>query len=141
MALFNKAFKFTKPLYSSHRFFSASAVRWRDPKVCVVGSGPAGFYVTQHLIKQGGPGLTVDIFERLPVPFGLVRYGVAPDHPDVKNVDHTFTKVARHDRVRVVGNVSVGMDVKVAELRQVQFNGVLLVDITHKKVCSNCLGL
>jgi NADPH-dependent glutamate synthase beta subunit-like oxidoreductase len=43
-----------------------------------VGSGPAGFYVTQHLIKQGGPNLTVDIYERLPVPFGLVRYGVAP---------------------------------------------------------------
>ena len=56
------------------RFFSSA----RDPKVCVVGSGPAGFYVTQHLIKQGGPKLTVDIFERLPVPFGLVRYGVAP---------------------------------------------------------------
>jgi len=61
------------------RFYCASAKT--DPKVCVVGSGPAGFYVTQHLIKQGGPGLTVDIFERLPVPFGLVRYGVAPDHP------------------------------------------------------------
>ena len=90
-----------------------------DPKVCVVGSGPAGFYVTQHLIKQGGPNLTVDIFERLPVPFGLVRYGVAPDHPDVKNVDHTFTKVARHERVRFVGNVAVGTDVRVSELRQV----------------------
>ena len=66
-----------KFMQTCQRFYSTT----RDPKVCVVGSGPAGFYVTQQLIKQGGPSLTVDIFERLPVPFGLVRYGVAPDHP------------------------------------------------------------
>ena len=114
MSLLHKVVKLRRsPFLVARRLFSS------DPKVCVVGSGPAGFYVTQHLIKQGGPNLTVDIFERLPVPFGLVRYGVAPDHPDVKNVDHTFTKVARHDRVRFVGNVAVGTDVRVSELRQV----------------------
>ena len=114
MSLLSKIVRFRNTIFG--RMFSSSA---NDPKICVVGSGPAGFYVTQHLIKQGGPNLTVDIFERLPVPFGLVRYGVAPDHPDVKNVDNTFTKVARHERVRFVGNVGVGTDVKVSELRQV----------------------
>ena len=118
MSLLHKVVKIRSPLVGARRLFSSVG----DPKVCVVGSGPAGFYVTQHLIKQGGPNLTVDIFERLPVPFGLVRYGVAPDHPDVKNVDHTFTKVARHDRVRFVGNVAVGTDVKVSELRQVNLS-------------------
>ena len=60
----------------------------------------------------------MDILERLPVPFGLVRYGVAPDHPEVKNVENTFTQTARDERVRFVGNVAVGSDVKVAELRR-----------------------
>ncbi|KAI4787953.1 hypothetical protein KUCAC02_036157, partial [Chaenocephalus aceratus] len=55
----------------------------QPPKVCVVGGGPAGFYTAQHLIKAR-PDVTVDIYERLPVPFGLVRFGVAPDHPEVK---------------------------------------------------------
>ncbi len=66
MALFNKAFKFTRPVTWQRCLSVSSVTRGRDPKVCVVGSGPAGFYVTQHLIKQGGPNLTVDIFERLP---------------------------------------------------------------------------
>ena len=70
-----------------------------DFKVAIVGSGPAGFYVAQHLIRHSPKPLQVDIYERLPVPFGLVRYGVAPDHPDVKNVDSTFSKVAKHPKV------------------------------------------
>ena len=71
-----------------------------DFKVAIVGSGPAGFYVAQHLIRHSPRPVQVDIYERLPVPFGLVRYGVAPDHPDVKNVDSTFSKVAKHPKVR-----------------------------------------
>ena len=70
-----------------------------DFKVAIVGSGPAGFYVAQHLIRHSPRPVQVDIYERLPVPFGLVRYGVAPDHPDVKNVDSTFSKVAKHPKV------------------------------------------
>ena len=64
--------------------------------------------------------MTVDVVERLPVPFGLVRFGVAPDHPEVKNVDSTFTKLIRknRDRLRFVGNVNVGQDVKIRELRE-----------------------
>ncbi|XP_042363904.1 NADPH:adrenodoxin oxidoreductase, mitochondrial [Plectropomus leopardus] len=87
------------------------------PKVCIVGSGPAGFYSAQHLIKAR-PDVEVDIYERLPVPFGLVRFGVAPDHPEVKNVINTFTQTAKHSRCSFYGNVNVGKDVSVEELKQ-----------------------
>ena len=82
-----------------------------------------GMYVFQ--ILKSGNVKSVDILERLPVPFGLVRYGVAPDHPEVKNVENTFTQTARDARVRFVGNVAVGTDVKVAELRRL-YDAVVL---------------
>lgn len=87
------------------------------PKVCIVGSGPAGFYTAQHLIKAR-QDLEVDIYERLPVPFGLVRFGVAPDHPEVKNVINTFTQTAKQSRCSFFGNVNIGKDVSVEELKQ-----------------------
>ncbi|XP_073671095.1 NADPH:adrenodoxin oxidoreductase, mitochondrial isoform X2 [Paramisgurnus dabryanus] len=87
------------------------------PKVCVVGGGPAGFYTAQQLLKARQDAV-VDIYERLPVPFGLVRFGVAPDHPEVKNVINTFTQTAHHDRCSFHGNVNVGKDVSIEELRQ-----------------------
>uniref|UniRef100_A0A3Q1F2D9 NADPH:adrenodoxin oxidoreductase, mitochondrial n=1 Tax=Acanthochromis polyacanthus TaxID=80966 RepID=A0A3Q1F2D9_9TELE len=87
------------------------------PKVCIVGSGPAGFYTAQHIIKAR-QDVDVDIYERLPVPFGLVRFGVAPDHPEVKNVINTFTQTAKHSRCSFYGNVNVGKDVSVDELQQ-----------------------
>ncbi|XP_014328219.1 NADPH:adrenodoxin oxidoreductase, mitochondrial [Xiphophorus maculatus] len=86
------------------------------PKVCIVGSGPAGFYTAQHLIKAR-QDVEVDIYERLPVPFGLVRFGVAPDHPEVKNVINTFTQTAKNSRCSFYGNVNVGKDVTVCELQ------------------------
>ncbi|XP_065567514.1 NADPH:adrenodoxin oxidoreductase, mitochondrial-like isoform X1 [Artemia franciscana] len=85
-------------------------------KVCVVGSGPAGFYTTQYILKNH-PKANVDIYERLPAPFGLVRYGVAPDHPDVKNVIHAFGQTAQSSRVTFFGNVAIGTDVTLADLR------------------------
>ena len=97
------------------RFLSTATFK---KHVAVVGSGPAGFYLSQQLLKKKDLNLQIDIYEKLPVPFGLVRYGVAPDHPDVKNVESTFTKVAQDDRVRFVGNVSLGQDLKVKELRE-----------------------
>ncbi|CAL1615236.1 unnamed protein product [Knipowitschia caucasica] len=87
------------------------------PQVCIVGSGPAGFYTAQHLIKAR-PDVQVDIYERLPVPFGLVRFGVAPDHPEVKNVINTFTQTASQSRCGFYGNVNVGKDVSMDELQQ-----------------------
>ncbi|KAM6473341.1 NADPH:adrenodoxin oxidoreductase, mitochondrial isoform 1-T1 [Liasis olivaceus] len=87
------------------------------PRICIVGSGPAGFYTAHHLLKHHK--LTqVDIYEKLPVPFGLVRFGVAPDHPEVKNVINTFTQTARSDRCSFSGNVTVGRDVTVEELQK-----------------------
>ncbi|KAM9336057.1 NADPH:adrenodoxin oxidoreductase, mitochondrial [Symphorus nematophorus] len=94
------------------------------PKVCIVGSGPAGFYTAQHLIKAR-QDIEVDIYERLPVPFGLVRFGVAPDHPEVKNVINTFTQTAKHPGCSFYGNVNVGKDVSVEEL-QLAYHAVVL---------------
>lgn len=82
--------------------------------IAIVGSGPAGFYTAQKLLKN--PQIKVDIYEKLPVPFGLVRYGVAPDHADVKNVINSFTKVAANDRINFFGNVSLGEDITVDDL-------------------------
>lgn len=88
-------------------------------RIGIVGSGPAGFYLTQNLLKlcQAFP-VTIDILEKAPVPFGLVRYGVAPDHPEVKNVIHTFTKIAEHKDVRFIGNLHVGKAIRLEELKQ-----------------------
>lgn len=83
----------------------------------MVGSGPAGFYTAQHLLKHHTHA-HVDIYEKQLVPFGLVRFGVAPDHPEVKNVINTFTQTARSDRCAFQGNVVVGRDVSVPELRE-----------------------
>ena len=85
------------------------------PRIAVVGAGPAGFYASQNILKNL-PDSQVDIYEALPVPFGLVRYGVAPDHPEVKNCISTFTKVGLHERVEFLGNTALGREVRLAEL-------------------------
>jgi ferredoxin--NADP+ reductase len=84
-------------------------------KVAVVGSGPAGFYAADALLR-GTPSSSVDLFERLPVPFGLVRYGVAPDHQTIKRVQVAFERTAAQPGFRFFGNVEVGRDVSVEEL-------------------------
>lgn len=68
----------------------------------------------------------MDIYEKLPVPFGLVRYGVAPDHPEVKNVINTFTKTAQNPRVNFFGNVMLGKDVSMKQLLH-SYHAVVLV--------------
>lgn len=84
--------------------------------VAVVGSGPAGFYAAETLLRSGMP-VAVDMFEQLPVPYGLVRFGVAPDHPKLKLVSITFDKIAALPGFRFVGGVTVGKDVTIDELR------------------------
>ncbi|EDW36314.1 GL16741 [Drosophila persimilis] len=113
------------------RGFHTSSVRQQiiqsetpTKRICIVGAGPAGFYAAQYLLKNLGD-CVVDIVEKLPVPFGLVRFGVAPDHPEVKNVINTFTKTAEHPRLRFFGNVSLGTDVSLHDLRN-QYHAVLL---------------
>lgn len=84
-------------------------------KVAVVGSGPAGFYAAEALLRAE-PAAEVDLFERLPVPFGLVRYGVAPDHQTIKRVQVAFERTAAQPGFRFFGNVELGRDVSVDEL-------------------------
>ena len=77
-------------------------------RVAVVGSGPAGFYTADYLLEAGA---RVDVLERLPTPWGLVRLGVAPDHPELKTASRIFEKTAAKDGFRFFGNVEVGADV------------------------------
>ncbi|PNH02136.1 NADPH:adrenodoxin oxidoreductase, mitochondrial [Tetrabaena socialis] len=93
--------------------------------VCVVGSGPAGFYTVDRLLKGYGDKVQVTLLDRLPTPFGLVRSGVAPDHQDTKNVIRQFSDVAADPRVTFLGNVAVGRDVELAELRRLHHAVVL----------------
>ncbi len=86
-------------------------------RFAVVGSGPSGFYAAEAILKQM-PTAEVDIFERLPTPFGLVRFGVAPDHPRIKSVSAGFERIAESPQVRFFGNVNIGEDISTEELRQ-----------------------
>lgn len=79
-------------------------------RVAIVGAGPSGFYAAGALLQQEDLSVSVDLFDRLPAPFGLVRYGVAPDHQKIKMVARVFDKTAQDDRIRFFGNVSYGRD-------------------------------
>ena len=85
--------------------------------VAIVGSGPAGYYTAEAALKQWGEDVRVDVFDALPVPFGLIRSGVAPDHQSIKAVSRRYQKVAQTDQVRFVGNVRIGQDLSIDELR------------------------
>jgi len=86
-------------------------------RVAVVGSGPAGFYAAGALL-DAGLGIEVDMIERLPTPWGLVRLGVAPDHPKLKSVSRAFERIAEKPGFRFLGNVEVGRDLSHADLEQ-----------------------
>ena len=90
-------------------------------RVAIVGSGPAGFYAAGHLLKaKSHPDLCVqvDMFDRLPTPWGLVRAGVAPDHPNIKAVSRVYEKTAEHPEFRFYGNVELGRDLAHDDLVQ-----------------------
>ena len=82
----------------------------RPFRVAVVGSGPAGFYAAGALLASEDPRVEVDLIERLPTPWGLVRLGVAPDHPKIKDVSRAFEKIAARPGFRFLGNVELGRD-------------------------------
>lgn len=88
----------------------------RPLRVAIVGSGPAGFYAAEALLGSPDLNVEVDMLDRLPTPFGLVRAGVAPDHPKIKNVIRRYEKTAGHQAYRFFGHVTVGEDVSPAEL-------------------------
>jgi adrenodoxin-NADP+ reductase len=116
------------------RFSCPSAGRARPLRVAIVGSGPAGFYTATRLLKLVDAA-AIDMYERLPMPFGLVRYGVAPDHPEVKvcppplpphpltrlvapqACQDRFAEVAALPNFTFIGNVAVGTDLPLATLR------------------------
>lgn len=84
-------------------------------RVAIVGSGPSGFYATEALLKAG-LRVRIDLLERLPVPYGLVRSGVAPDHPKLKQVIEVYSRIAECPDFNYIGNVAVGRDISIAEL-------------------------
>ena len=87
-------------------------------RVAIIGSGPAGFYAAEALLKRADAIVDVDMFERLPTPYGLVRGGVAPDHQKIKTVIRVFASTAARPTFRFLGNVQLGRDVTVEELRR-----------------------
>jgi ferredoxin--NADP+ reductase len=87
-------------------------------RVAIVGSGPSGFYAAGHLLKDKQRLTQVDMFDRLPTPWGLVRGGVAPDHPNIKAVSRVYEKTAAHPEFRFFGNVEFGRDIHQADLAE-----------------------
>ncbi len=96
----------------------------RPLRVAVVGSGPAGFYAAGALLASEDPAVEVDMVERLPTPWGLVRLGVAPDHPKIKDVSRAFEKIAARPGFRFLGNVELGRDLTPADLARL-YDGVV----------------
>src|SRR5689334_23695287 len=86
-------------------------------RVAIIGSGPSGFYAADPLLKQEGLVVQVDMFDRLPTPHGLVRGGVAPDHPKIKSVSKVYDKTAANPNFRFFGNVQFGKDISHDELK------------------------
>ncbi|KAK6463380.1 hypothetical protein DFJ63DRAFT_114982 [Scheffersomyces coipomensis] len=116
------------------RLFSVASSRFNQIqtfKVAVVGTGPGGFYTAHHLLNKSSPDIRfeLDFFERLPAPHGLSRYGVAPDHPEVKNceeyLDNIFSSTKSNHKVRFFGNVDIGKDISLNDL-QSHYNSIVL---------------
>src|SRR3954454_9985707 len=99
----------------------------------VVGSGPAGFYTAEALEKAYGEQARIDILDRYPVPYGLIRFGVAPDHQSLKAVSKRYDKVAESAGVDFIGNVTVGQDVSVAELLELYDAVILAIGAPHDR--------
>ena len=85
-------------------------------RVAIIGSGPSGLYAAGALQRSTDVAAQVDVFDRLPTPWGLVRAGVAPDHPNIKAVTRMYEKTAAHPEFRFFGNVEIGRDITVEEL-------------------------
>ncbi|EDL50492.1 FAD-dependent oxidoreductase [Erythrobacter sp. SD-21] len=101
--------------------------------IAIVGSGPAGYYTAEAAGKQWGEDVRVDVFDSLPVPYGLIRTGVAPDHQSIKKVAMRYEKTALTDNVRFVGNVNVGTDVSIGELQDLYDAVILATGAPHDR--------
>ncbi len=87
-------------------------------RIAIIGSGPAGFYAAEALLRRADAAVDIDMFDRLPTPYGLVRGGVAPDHQKIKTVIRVFAATAARPTFRFIGNVRLGRDLTVEELRR-----------------------
>ncbi|KMS59772.1 FAD-dependent pyridine nucleotide-disulfide oxidoreductase [Novosphingobium barchaimii LL02] len=101
--------------------------------IAIVGSGPAGYYTAEAALKQWGSSVRIDIFDALPVPFGLIRSGVAPDHQSIKSVSRRYEATALNENVRFVGNVMLGRDLSVAELQGLYDAVILATGAPHDR--------
>src|SRR5215218_2452800 len=99
----------------------------------IVGSGPAGFYTAEALSKAYGEAARIDILDRYPVPYGLIRFGVAPDHQSLKAVSKRYDRVAESAGVNFIGNVCVGRDISVAELLELYDAVILAIGAPHDR--------
>src|SRR5690606_33984173 len=93
-------------------------------RIAIVGSGPSGFYAAEHLQKQTDLTVEIDMFDRLPPPYGLVRGGVAPDHQKIKSVTKVYDKIATKPNFRFYGNVEFGTDISIDDL-QAHYHAVI----------------
>jgi ferredoxin--NADP+ reductase len=93
--------------------------------IAIIGSGPAGYYTAEAAQKQWGDDVRIEIFDMLPVPYGLIRTGVAPDHQSIKGVSKRYESTNQLDNVRFVGNVTIGKDVTIGELQEL-YDAVVL---------------
>ena len=93
------------------------AKRTSSLRVAVIGAGPSGFYATESLLRHH-ESVEIDLIERLPTPYGLVRYGVAPDHQKIKSVTKLYDRTANNPRVRFLGNVEYGKDLDHIDLER-----------------------
>lgn len=103
------------------------------PQIAIIGSGPAGYYTAEAAVKQWGQDARIDVFDRLPVPYGLIRSGVAPDHQSIKAVSRRYEATALSDNVRFVGNVAVGSDITIAELMGLYDAVILATGAPHDR--------
>jgi len=96
-------------------------------KVVIVGAGPAGYFAAQALqnLANDDRAFAIDMIERLPTPWGLVRSGVAPDHPKIKTVSKVFEKIAAHENFRLFANVEIGSDISIAQLQE-KYDAVII---------------
>ena len=101
--------------------------------IAIIGSGPAGYYTAEAALKHWGDEVRVDIFDSLPVPYGLIRTGVAPDHQSIKAVSRRYEATAQNDNVRFLGNVTIGSDVTIAELQSLYDAVVLATGAPHDR--------
>src|SRR5262244_3627792 len=103
-------------------------------RVAIVGAGPAGYYAADHLLKHEGVVVEVDMIDRLPTPYGLVRVGVAPDHQKIKSVTAAFDKVAANPRFRFFGGIELGKDIEPVDLRQ-HYHQIVYATGTSSSIC------